>query len=203
VPAMHSTRLVLVRHGHVATHGVLCGWTDLPLSELGHRQAEVLASTLRVDLVYASPLRRARDTARHLELDAHYELGLREIGCGNLDGKPLAEIQRDAPRLWAANEAQGDDDFRWPAGESYRELRRRSIAALVAITARHPGQRVGIVTHAGVITQVLGYLNGTPAARWSAFRVGNASTTEIDWLVERGTVRSYDVRDHLEPQLRS
>lgn len=201
---MRCTRLVLVRHGHIERHGAMCGQTDVPLTPLGERQAAALGKRhLRAEVVYASPLRRARETARWLTEDVRCEPGLQEICCGRLEGAQLAAIQREYPDLWAAHEAQDDDDFRWPGGESYRELRERCVRLHAAIAARHAGQRVVIVTHAGVITQVIGHLTGTPPARWSRFRVGNTSITELDWAGERGSIQSFDVRDHLEPALQT
>jgi broad specificity phosphatase PhoE len=201
---MRSTRIVLVRHGHVDPRGTMCGWTDIPLTETGARQAAVLARIgLDVDGVYSSTLARARDTARAVADSVTCDPRLREIGCGRLEGWPFLDIRETFPALWAANEAQLDEDFRWPDGESYRELRSRCVTAISGIAVRHPGGRVAVVTHAGVITQLLGYLLGTSPARWSSFRVGNASITTIDWLGARGEVRSYDVRDHLAPDLQT
>ncbi len=207
---MSVTHLVLVRHGHTADNGgsadpLMSGWTDVPLSELGQRQAVALEHRVRADVVYTSPLARAFETARHCA-DGHdvvCDPALREIGCGEADGVRVSIVRARFPEAWAANEAQRDDGFRWPGGESYAELRQRAVSAVCAIAARHGGARVAIVTHTGVITQVLGHLAGTPAARWSAFRVGNASLTEIDWEGARGTVRALDVRDHLPASLRT
>ncbi|CAN5749340.1 hypothetical protein BH24GEM1_BH24GEM1_31730 [soil metagenome] len=53
------------------------------------------------------------------------------------------------------------------------------------------------MTHAGVISQILGALAGTSPARWEAFRPGNAALTEIDWTRGSGTVLSFDDRAHL------
>jgi len=205
-----TTRLVLVRHGHTTMNGggpdaVMSGWTDLPLSALGEQQVSALEGHVHAEVIYASPLRRARDTARHCAdgADILYDEDLREIGCGEVDGLPLREVQRRFADAWARNERQADDDFRWPGGESYAELRRRALAAVSRIAARHPTSRVALVTHAGVITQLLGHLSGTPPARWSAFRVGNASLTELDWASDRGVLRSFDDRTHLAPALRT
>jgi broad specificity phosphatase PhoE len=207
---VRSTRLVLIRHAQTAMNGgspdpVMCGWLDLPLTAIGEQQAAALEHRVGAEAVYASPLRRARDTARHCTDGAELwlEPGLREIGCGRLEGVPLREIARAYPEAWARNAAETDDDFRWPGGESYAELRRRVLAAIAAIAARHPAARIAVVTHTGAITQLLGHLTGQRPARWSAHRVGNASITEIDWAHGRGTVRAFDVRDHLPPRLRT
>ncbi len=205
-----SSTLVLVRHGHVVMNGgspdpVMCGWTDLPLTALGEQQAAFLEGATAAEVVYTSPLRRARDTARRCAAGVELidDPDLREIGCGRVEGMAIREVQRDHPEAWARNAAEIDDDFRWPGGESYAELRARAVSSISAIAARHPAKRVAIVTHAGVITQLLGHITGTRVARWSAFRVGNASITEVAWAGARSEILAYDVRDHLPPSLRT
>ena len=208
---MPSTTLVLLRHGHVTDndpgeHARLCGWTDPPLSPLGLGQAHALRAQIGREpaavAVYASPLRRARDTAQTvadaLALPLRLRRSLREIGCGVVDGWPLWRVQQCYPELWAANLAQVDAAFRWPGGESYRSFRARALRAVGRILAAHPGERVIVVTHTGVITQVLGALAGTSAARWDAFRVGNASITELRWQHGRSSLLRFDDRRHLD-----
>lgn len=189
---------------------MLSGTTDLPLTELGHRQASALAHAGafdRVDHVYASPLSRALATAapvaEHVELDVVRRPGLEEIHCGELDGIAIDAVRTRFPAVWATNEAQCDDTFRWPGGESYLELRERSVATVSEIASTHRGARVAVVTHAGVISQLIGAIRGVPPARWSAFRVGNASITELDWGPGGGSVVAFDRRDHLPAALQT
>ena len=185
----------------------MSGWTDLPLTEHGRYQAELLRRRLEAGApfaaIYTSPLWRARDTA--LEL---YEAGLgpllvheglREIHCGEVDGRPVDEVQRHFPQHWEANLRQEDEDFRWPGGESYREFRERCLRTLRAIAAAHPGECVAVVTHAGLISQVLGALHGLSPARWEPFRPDNTALTELDWCGEHGALVRFDDKSHLVP----
>jgi alpha-ribazole phosphatase/probable phosphoglycerate mutase len=183
----------------------MSGWTDVPLTALGHRQAQAVASRLARRFgrtpVYASPLQRARQTAHpvaeHLGAPLRLLLGLREICAGAVDGWPVEAVRARFPRSWAAHERQEDDDFRWPEGESYRELRARVLRALRRIAAAHAGGPVVVVTHAGPITQVMGWIQGTPPARWSCHRAGNCSVTEVLWTPSGATVVRFDDRAHL------
>jgi broad specificity phosphatase PhoE len=212
--ALVLTRIVIVRHGQTLSNGgsahpVLSGKADLPLTRCGREQASALvhAEAIRgADAFYSSPLQRALMTAvaaanRSAVVSPCDEL--QEIDCGELDGMQIADVQRRFPDLWCASQSETNDAFRWPRGESYVELRERSVRAIVEIAQRHRGRRVVVVTHAGVISQLLGYVCGIPAARWSAFRPGNASVTEVDWERTCGTVVSFDRRDHLAPALRT
>ena len=186
------TRLLLIRHAHVDTGpgpGRLCGWLDLPLSARGEQQVADLPrrelARERPDALYTSTLRRARDVGTALaglwNLSPHALDAVREIHCGELEGVPLAELARDRPDLISRNQAQTDDDFTWPGGESYRQLRARVVATFSEIAARHPAQCVAVVTHAGVISQVLGILKGRPAAAWEPDRPPPLSVTEVIW----------------------
>lgn len=208
-----SVRLVLIRHAHTEGNGgglgrpILQGRADLPLSRRGRRQVRLLEQRLRngarFSAIYSSPLRRARETAAAL---ARSGLGplrfcpmLQEIDCGVLDGMPLDEVQRRFPRVWAANLTQSDELFSWPGGETYRDFRVRCLRALMTFTSRHQGP-IALVTHAGVIGQILGALAGTSPARWEGFRPGNTAITEIDWAGGSGTVLRFDDRTHLPPE---
>lgn len=183
----------------------LSGWTDVPLSPLGHREAALVARRLareqRIDAAYASPLQRARVTASYVSdaigVPTLLEPDLREIGCGSADGLTAEDVRARYPGAWQRNERQDDDDFRWPGGESYREFRERCVGAVRAIAARHGGERVVVVTHTGVITQVLGSIDRLPPARWRTYRAGNGSITHLEWEGDRARVIRFDDRDHL------
>jgi broad specificity phosphatase PhoE len=205
-----STRLILIRHGHIAANTggpntLMAGWTDVPLSSRGRVEIERLKQYLargpRFDAIYSSSLSRASDTARLLVAAGLGPLcllpALKEINCGQLDGLPVREVQRRFPDLWRDNWAQEREDFRWPGGESYREFRDRCIAAVRSIAAAHVSGRAAIVTHAGVISQIMGFLSGVSPARWGLFRPGNASITELAWRGCSGVVVSFDCRTYL------
>lgn len=201
--------LLFVRHAAVDCssngNGLLCGRHDVPCSAVGRQQIgklrECLASQPAFDAVYSSPLRRALETASAAPPDAYASLrilrSLAEIDCGVLDGSPIGAVQRDYPGLWARNEAQDDENFRWPGGESYRRFRARVLRAVTQIARGHAGGRVLIVTHAGVVNQVLGSIAGQSAARWSSPRPHNASITRVRWAAGVGQVEWFDDCRHL------
>jgi broad specificity phosphatase PhoE len=184
-----ASRLLLIRHAHVDADGRLCGRFEARLSASGRQQLDALRSAGRRQpapaALYTSPLARARDVAAVLgelwglspgELDA-----ASEIDCGTLDGMRLDDVRRDFPHHWHLNQAQVDSGFAWPGGESYARFRARVLAAFTEIAACHPGQRVAVVTHAGVISQVLGRIRGRPAAVWDRDRPDPLSATEVVW----------------------
>lgn len=168
---------------------MLCGWLDLPLSATGRTQLSRLRGGLdlrtRPDALYTSPLTRARETAAALgaawRLTVHPVDALREIHCGRLEGMRLDELERSHPDLVARNRAQSDEQFAWPDGESYAAFRRRVLDGLKAVAEAHDGRRVAIVTHAGVVAQVMGAIKGRTAAVWDQDRPDPLALTEVAW----------------------
>ncbi len=149
------TRLVLIRHGETDwnVEGRYQGQADPPLNARGQAQAEALAEALRpagLQVLYTSPLRRARQTAEviacALGLPLHEEPRLMEIHQGAWQTRLHAEIERLYPETfqrwhtepWAVTP---------PGGESLHQVQQRVYAAVDDIRARHPHQTVGVVTH--------------------------------------------------------
>ncbi len=141
---MPAPTIYYIRHGETSwnAEGRLQGTLDIPLNELGRKQAahagEVLAGLFardgrdKHDLAYvASPLGRARATMDFvrevLGLTAgDYALDdrLREIGYGRWEGSTLAEMQAQDPDLFAKRQTE-----KWtmspPGGETYAEVQVR------------------------------------------------------------------------------
>jgi probable phosphoglycerate mutase len=141
---MPAPTIYYIRHGETAwnAEGRFQGSQDIPLNDLGRRQAAAAGSILtglvardgrnEVSLAFvASPLGRARSTMELvrgvLKLPAsEYAVDdrLREIGYGRWEGSTLAQMQASDPAIFAAR--QND---RWtvapPDGESYAAVQAR------------------------------------------------------------------------------
>lgn len=194
-------RIFLVRHAEPDGLGAgqMNGWHDVPLSDRGLEQAELVGAAMAAEVrgaaIYASPLQRTRRTAEAISRSSCGDIrlvgSLKEIGCGEVDGWPVTRVQELYPDLWARNLAQDDDDFCWPGGETYRRVRQRALRAIRTIGAMTSEAAV-IVTHTGVITQIVGALRGTSPAKWEAYRVRHASVTELRCDGERAEVVAFD-----------
>jgi broad specificity phosphatase PhoE len=201
--------LFLIRHAETdcGSNGraLLCGSHDADLSEQGRRQVALLRARLAAEgafaALYSSPLRRAVATAQAAPPPLLSSLrpvrSLAEIHCGEVEGQSFEDIRKCLPEYWLRNEAQADDLFAWPGGETYRLFRRRVLRALRAIAEKHAGQSVLVFTHAGVVNQVLGFVAGQSAARWENFRPANTAITELLWSGDTGQVLRFDDRSHL------
>lgn len=183
------TTLLLIRHAAIDTDARLCGCFDVASSATGRAQLEATVQRLPTrtapDALYTSGLIRAREVARALgrvwRLEPRVADALREIHCGRAEGMRLADLEARYPELWTRDRAQTDDDFAWPEGESYGGFRARVLSGCRDIAAAHPGQRVAVVTHAGVISQIIGTLRGRAPARWEADRPDPLTATEVTW----------------------
>ncbi len=167
------TELLLVRHGQQEINdGMSVGeFTDPPLSQLGESQARLIGmrlSTERVDAVYASPLRRARETgaqiARHhrfepIILDDLKEVGLfRDLPSDKTPLDAIGRLQLTGTRQRMITEKSWDV---YPFSESSAEFRKRIINAIEGIIALHPGERVTVACHGGVINAYIGHVIGS------------------------------------------
>ena len=126
----------LLRHGESATNVQRVFATrklDPPLSEEGVRQAAAQAEALReagLGAIYASTLRRARETAEMVglrcRLPVTYTDALREVHVGIIDGKPIDDpdnyqVYRDVVARWQ----EGRTEAGFPAGETLDDVAQR------------------------------------------------------------------------------
>jgi broad specificity phosphatase PhoE len=142
------TTLLLVRHGETDWNAESRwqGHADVPLNERGSTQAQLLAEELLaeedVDIVYASDLTRARETAeilgRRLGVEVVLDRDLREIDVGSREGRTWTEI---------------DDQPEWD-GETQAAHSQRVLGALRRIAQAHHGARALVVTHGGSLRRV-------------------------------------------------
>lgn len=148
-------RLYFVRHGESIWNleKYLQGTLDVPLSETGMHQAELLWSRLRnipFDVVVCSPLSRAQQTAdailAHQEELSEKIIDERLTGryYGVYQGRPYAEM------LWGEQQTLGQI-YKQAEGKETVEPRAdvadRAISCMHEIIEKYPNKRVLIVTH--------------------------------------------------------
>lgn len=165
--ALPRNTFILVRHGQSEnnlTH-ILSGLPEIKkysLTNKGKNQAECLGTLLlqeKVDLIVASPVNRAKETANILRAvsgaSLEFDERLREIDFGPFNGKKVEEYEA----FWGSKEArftkQGKEGM-----ENFRDLKIRMIECLRDINARHEGKTIAIVTHRGSLWVLEGALYG-------------------------------------------
>jgi broad specificity phosphatase PhoE len=185
------THLYFIRHAqqfsaHNEGGPVLADHED-GLTEKGHAQARRVAARvarhIQPDVLYSSPLLRARQTARHISAATGLPL--------NIDPN-LAELRLNCPQ-----EATANIDFDgwvrarrlpytppFPGGESLADLLRRGALAFDTIAQTYRGKTIVIVTHGGLIEMVNFHLLGIPIERnlISFMRCDHTAIFHWHWL---------------------
>lgn len=188
--APNSSRLILVRHGRTIDNQEqrLTGWRDADLDPLGLAQARLLANhvakTYRPDIVFTSPLARARDTARIigrvLRLEPIIVESFKEIHFGDIEGLPDHHLPTLHPELYARSRDLHDMDFAWPNGEARWQFNARIRGAFDDVIARSRGCVAVVATHGGVIANLLSTIAHGTSAYWPKYLPHNCSITEIE-----------------------
>jgi broad specificity phosphatase PhoE len=177
-----------IRHGHNPanqpprrlSHKVI----DYPLTDLGVTQATTLAERLaRLSApaaIYASPLRRATQTAEiiasHVGTEVIVLEDLRELNVGELDG-------RHDEQAWAIHDQvlahwhAGCHDSAFPGGENYHQMTARLAGALRRTADHPPGSRVLVVAHCGIIRAAITAI--CPATPMPATDLRNCEIAEL------------------------
>jgi broad specificity phosphatase PhoE len=192
------TRVLLLRHAETAAPDFFHGAeSDIGLGPRGLRQADAVALTLaalRPAALYCSAMRRAVETAdpigRACRLVPHLVESLHERRMGPLSGQPREvgiDAYDEAKKRWMA----GTLDYTHEGGESYSDIRRRSVPAFEALAARHAGETIVVVAH-GVVIRVLltSLLEGYGPEHFAAIAIPNVGVNDLRhdglrWHAER------------------
>ncbi|MGC8498106.1 MAG: histidine phosphatase family protein [Acidimicrobiales bacterium] len=188
-----GARLLLVRHGEAVCNvaGVVGGARGCTgLSDRGRAQARALGERLRMsgelgDVVttYVSPLARARETADLVRTSvpglppARVAPDLEELRPGEADGLTWAQL---VARFGGPNWDEDPGAPLAPGGESWLAFSQRCRVALEELARAHPGERVVLFTHAGVIEHALRLVFPAPAGARLGLRTTHCSMTEVE-----------------------
>lgn len=182
-----ETRFILVRHGETNANrlGYVGGSTDDALTEMGHAQAGRVADHLGVTLgevhaLYASPLKRAAQTAEHIgrAIDMIPQLidDLQEWHAGDWETLEYVAIPQQ-PEF--RPEVLVDPDFAPPNGESLGAVQRRVVNVLRALHGKHRGETVVVVSHGSALALALAELVNDSLGAWLNYRLENCSVSEL------------------------
>ena len=194
-----KTTIYLVRHGQ--SQGNLkdqfIGHTDIALTDLGRKQAEVTATyfeNVHLDRIYSSDLQRAYDTAcataRLKNLSVTKTAAMREIDGGQWETRvfsTLMETYKKDFSVWQNNFGNA----RCTDGESVLELQNRIVGEVRRIAEENPGKSVAIFCHATPIRVFRAHCDGASVAEmgnvpWAS----NASVSHAEY--ENGVFKMID-----------
>jgi broad specificity phosphatase PhoE len=178
--------LMLVRHGESEWNAQrrYQGQSDVPLSALGRRQAELVAERLagqKIDAVYASDLQRAWETAGPIAekngLQVISEPRLRELKFGVLEGLTFEEAEAQYPEMIAA----WLEDFNRPpeGAETIDVFNARCASLLEELKQNHDEQVVLLVAHGGSLSEILREVLGLSREKRWYLEMENTSLSEV------------------------
>jgi len=200
------TRIVAIRHGETAWNAAtrLQGQIDVPLNQLGQRQAARLADALRdegLQAVIASDLQRAWATAQALaaplQLPLTPDAGLRERCFGEMEGLTYREIDDQRPD-WARSWRAREPGFSAPGGERLDQFHARVVASAGRIAAAHGGQTIALVCHGGVLDCLYRAATGAALDAPRSWVLGNAAINRLLHTPQGFTLVGWNDCAHLD-----
>jgi probable phosphoglycerate mutase len=204
------TTVYLIRHGETDWNlsGRWQGHADVPLNDIGRRQAAIVAQRLQAegvsfDAIYSSDLARAYQTAWEIGAAVRVPVQLlpplREIDLGVWSGLTYAEIKERFPvEIELLERGQ---DFPRGGGETLEALRKRVSDAVQAIVAHRPNETIACVTHGGCIRMLLTHAENFPGDGFQRFpHIGNTSISIVRINGDHWEIVAINDMAHLEEQ---
>ena len=195
--------ILVIRHGESEADNldVHEGRADFELTQKGHQQAAAMAKYVaknyQLSRIYASTLKRAVQTAKHLsdetKLASEFDPDLMEFNNGLLAGLS----REDAERLYPPIENLPIDQAVY-GQESMVEFRSRAVNALQRVLLENGSESViAIVTHGGIVNQLYGALLHLPIGENCFFRTADTGI-HIWEITEHGSyVIKANMDDHI------
>lgn len=202
-----KTRLYFIRHGETDwnVEGRYQGSTDILLSEVGRKQAKLLGKRFQnidIDMVYASPLKRAYATAEAVSLGADVPIvkedDFREINFGEWEGHTTKELEEkfgEAYNTFKKNPMRES----MPGEGSFQNAMDRGLKAINNILEKHQGQNIAIVSHGALLrVMMIGLMEFEDSVYFKTW-LDNTSISIID-ISEKGNKTLVKLNDnaHIE-----
>jgi len=179
--------LYLVRHGWTNWHTErrVAGWADVPLDERGQAEAAATARWLgqhchdRPLALICSPVLRARQTAEVIgavfapPLPIEFDEGIGETRVTGWQGRLVDDIEANDP-TWPQF-FENPADFRFPAGETLREVQTRVLSAVETLRQRFERGDLILVFHADPLRSLIAHFLDMDVAHLYRLRVETGS----------------------------
>src|SRR5512145_209390 len=150
---------------------------DESLSHQGQEEAKKLWSYLcdkNISAIYVSGYQRTAQTieyvAKQLGITPVIDERLNEIDNGLLDNMTEQEVQERYPDFWKVYRER-TADFRFPGGETGEEACRRIADFLEEKRQAHGTENIVIISHEGLIRQLMCHLVNIPVYKRGNFYV--------------------------------
>jgi probable phosphoglycerate mutase len=190
-------RVVTVRHGATdwSAEGRHTGWTDIPLSADGQKQAAALKDILRgwrFTQVLVSPLQRARETCRLAGFGEHAVVlnDLREWNYGDYEGLTSPQVAAMQPgwSLWRDG---------CPGGENAAAVGRR--ADRVVQRLRSVNGDSAVFAHGHILRVVAARWLGEAPEAGRFYALGTAAINVLGYEHEEPVLSRWNWKKNLNP----
>jgi len=179
--------LYLVRHGQTQWNidHIIQGHVDISLTKTGEQQAHEQRGRFKdifFSRVYSSDLIRAYRTAELLNLERQLAIqtteALRERNFGTYQGKSSEETKK---KLWhLLTHYKNHSHIKKSGVETNDRMIGRSLTFLREVCVTHPGENVLIVTHGGVMRQILLHLGFAQESQFPSGAIQNLSYIKLE-----------------------
>jgi len=182
------TTFLLLRHAHSVANkaGILAGQLEgIGLSKDGIAQVNKLASSfenLKIDRVISSPMQRCLETVEGIARSKRKRISiderLIEMNYGSWSGKKLSKLSR--MKEWKVIQTK-PSAFRFPQGESFKELEERIESLLKDLSRKYPKETILIITHGDIVKIAASLTVGSGLNNFQKFAVDPCSLTTLSW----------------------
>ena len=200
------TRFYFIRHGETQwnVEKRYQGHTDIPLSETGLKQGELLGKRFKnipVDYVYASPLIRAVETAKFVAEATNNELNtidsFKEINFGEWEGHTVNELKQKYKDSYI-NFLKEPFKYGFPGEGSFDNVAKRVMEGIDQLLKAHEGKNIVVVSHGGILKIAIMYLMEMDGSFYRKLWLDNTSITTIDFRNNEKFLITYNDKAHLE-----
>jgi broad specificity phosphatase PhoE len=187
----------LVRHGETewSRSGQHTGRTDLPLTELGRRQAEAIGERLRAHrwaFVLTSSASRAADTARLAGFpDAERTTDLMEWDYGQFEGRTTAQI-RETLAGWSIWKGP------WPDGETPEQVGDRVDRVIARCLAPDVTGDSLLFAHGHVLRVLAARWLGQSPRAGARYALRTATLSVLGWEHSTSVIEQWNDGCHLD-----
>ena len=182
------TTFLLLRHAHSVANkaGILAGQLEgIGLSKDGIAQVNKLTSSfenLKIDRIISSPMQRCLETVEGIARSKRKRISiderLIEMNYGSWSGKKLSKLSR--MKEWKVIQTK-PSAFRFPQGESFKELEERIESLLKDLSRKYPKETILIITHGDIVKIAASLTVGSGLNNFQKFAVDPCSLTTLSW----------------------
>ncbi len=183
-------KLILVRHTETIWNRdkrIQGGSSDIALSEVGIRQAHLLAKFFKeedIAAIASSPLQRALNTANIIAephgLKVKEDAGFRELEVGELEGLSWADLGTSFSQF-LLQEWQGQGTGSVKGGESFVQLQQRSWDSVEQLRRECDGDSVIVVSHYFATLSIIFKALGLLPEYLPKFRIANGGISIVEF----------------------